>query len=106
MPDRDHSDDLVTFSSRVFLRAINKFAEIMNQKFLEHTNFEFQVSRGPPGWLRAPGRVALGSHTGCSIGHVPVHSWVCPCLWGSHRGVGRVGSVRVWNWAVDAVVIR
>ncbi|XP_019491480.1 PREDICTED: dedicator of cytokinesis protein 2 [Hipposideros armiger] len=28
--------------NRVFLRAINKFAEIMNQKFLEHTNFEFQ----------------------------------------------------------------
>lgn len=31
-------------SSRVFLRAINKFAETMNQKFLEHTSFEFQVS--------------------------------------------------------------
>ena len=31
-------------SSRVFLRAINKFAETMNQKFLENTNFEFQVS--------------------------------------------------------------
>ncbi|XP_036279632.1 dedicator of cytokinesis protein 2 isoform X3 [Pipistrellus kuhlii] len=29
--------------NRVFLRAINKFAEIMNQKFLEHTNFEFQL---------------------------------------------------------------
>ncbi|XP_030874339.1 dedicator of cytokinesis protein 2-like [Leptonychotes weddellii] len=28
--------------NRVFLRAINKFAETMNQKFLEHTNFEFQ----------------------------------------------------------------
>uniref|UniRef100_H0WLI3 Dedicator of cytokinesis 2 n=1 Tax=Otolemur garnettii TaxID=30611 RepID=H0WLI3_OTOGA len=29
--------------NRVFLRAINKFAETMNQKFLEHTNFEFQL---------------------------------------------------------------
>ncbi|XP_042527361.1 LOW QUALITY PROTEIN: dedicator of cytokinesis protein 2-like [Dipodomys spectabilis] len=29
--------------NRVFLRAINKFAEIMNQKFLEHTHFEFQL---------------------------------------------------------------
>lgn len=34
-------------SSRVFLRAINKFAETMNQKFLENTNFEFQVSVRP-----------------------------------------------------------
>lgn len=46
-------------SSRVFLRAINKFAEIMNQKFLEHTNFEFQVSMRPPRWLGRPGRAAL-----------------------------------------------
>lgn len=37
------SSNLVS-SSRVFLRAINKFAETMNQKFLEHTSFEFQVS--------------------------------------------------------------
>ncbi|ELR44676.1 hypothetical protein M91_20028, partial [Bos mutus] len=29
--------------NRVFLRAINKFAETMNQKFLENTNFEFQL---------------------------------------------------------------
>ncbi|XP_044515775.1 dedicator of cytokinesis protein 2 [Gracilinanus agilis] len=29
--------------NRVFLRAINKFAETMNQKFLEHTNFEVQL---------------------------------------------------------------
>lgn len=29
---------------RVFLRAINKFAETMNQKFLENMNFEVQVS--------------------------------------------------------------
>ncbi|XP_060052998.1 dedicator of cytokinesis protein 2 [Erinaceus europaeus] len=29
--------------NRVFLRAINKFAEIMNRKFLENTNFEFQL---------------------------------------------------------------
>ncbi|EGW14730.1 Dedicator of cytokinesis protein 2 [Cricetulus griseus] len=29
--------------NRVFLRAINKFAETMNQKFLEHTSFEFQL---------------------------------------------------------------
>ncbi|KAG8519526.1 Dedicator of cytokinesis protein 2 [Galemys pyrenaicus] len=31
------------FRMPVFLRAINKFAEIMNQKFLEHMNFEFQL---------------------------------------------------------------
>uniref|UniRef100_A0A8C5IVJ2 C2 DOCK-type domain-containing protein n=1 Tax=Junco hyemalis TaxID=40217 RepID=A0A8C5IVJ2_JUNHY len=30
--------------NRVFLRAINKFAETMNQKFLENMNFEVQVS--------------------------------------------------------------
>ncbi|KAJ8798035.1 hypothetical protein J1605_016918 [Eschrichtius robustus] len=29
--------------NRVFLRAINKFAETMNQKFLENMNFEFQL---------------------------------------------------------------
>uniref|UniRef100_F6Y0J7 Dedicator of cytokinesis 2 n=1 Tax=Ornithorhynchus anatinus TaxID=9258 RepID=F6Y0J7_ORNAN len=29
--------------NRVFLRAINKFAETMNQKFLEHMNFEVQL---------------------------------------------------------------
>ncbi|KFP69040.1 Dedicator of cytokinesis protein 2, partial [Cariama cristata] len=28
---------------RVFLRAINKFAETMNQKFLENMNFEVQL---------------------------------------------------------------
>lgn len=32
------------FLFRVFLRAINKFAETMNQKFLENMNFEVQVS--------------------------------------------------------------
>uniref|UniRef100_A0A8D2PYM4 Dedicator of cytokinesis 2 n=1 Tax=Zosterops lateralis melanops TaxID=1220523 RepID=A0A8D2PYM4_ZOSLA len=30
--------------NRVFLRAINKFAETMNQKFLENMNFEVQVN--------------------------------------------------------------
>lgn len=40
--ERRCSSNLVS-SSRVFLRAINKFAETMNQKFLEHTSFEFQV---------------------------------------------------------------
>ncbi|NIG59414.1 hypothetical protein BU61_2870 [Pontoporia blainvillei] len=34
--------------NRVFLRAINKFAETMNQKFLENTNFEFQLETFTP----------------------------------------------------------
>lgn len=35
---------IFAFLFRVFLRAINKFAETMNQKFLENMNFEVQVS--------------------------------------------------------------
>lgn len=40
----------VFFFFRVFLRAINKFAETMNQKFLENMNFEVQVSIKVFGW--------------------------------------------------------
>lgn len=56
-------------SCRVFLRAINKFAEIMNQKFLEHTNFEFQVSIKHPRWLGGLGRAAVASWADRSSEH-------------------------------------
>lgn len=80
------SGDLLP-SSRVFLRAINKFAEIMNQKFLEHTNFEFQVSRKPSWGLGCPSRADARSDKPQST-----HRYA-PGLWGSpHRGVGREGS--------------
>lgn len=58
-------------SSRVFLRAINKFAETMNQKFLEHMNFEFQVSAKLP-------TAALADHS--KIHHLqPVEACLCLC---------------------------
>lgn len=34
----------VSLSFRVFLRAINQYAAVLNKKFLDQTNFELQVS--------------------------------------------------------------
>lgn len=39
-----HCKFQLNYFFRVFLRAINKFSETMNQKFLENMNFEEQVS--------------------------------------------------------------
>lgn len=41
----------------------------MNQKFLEHTNFEFQVSIKHPRWLGGPGRAAVASWADRSSEH-------------------------------------
>lgn len=51
------------FCFRVFLRAINKFAETMNQKFLENMNFEVQVSIF---WLFSQVKGAYADHPGLS----------------------------------------
>lgn len=36
-----------SYLSRVFLRAINQYAAVLNKKFLDQTNFELQVSDEP-----------------------------------------------------------
>lgn len=69
---------------RVFLRAINKFAETMNQKFLEHTNFEFQVSLRHSSWPWSRQILLRHLEAGCSITHISKHMTAHQCLWDIH----------------------
>lgn len=43
----DLSQTLCSYLSRVFLRAINQYAAVLNKKFLDQTNFELQVRAEP-----------------------------------------------------------
>jgi len=44
---KDKTQTVSSCFSRVFLRAINQYAEVLNKKFLDQTNFELQVRAEP-----------------------------------------------------------